>query len=142
MNFQEVATKITKFIFPFFGKSKTIKQIGQEIGTAADNELLILWNSVKGLLIEEYEEATVIDADIEESDVKATIKRKLKKADDTTKASIEKALAQKAATVTKTNTTTITGNNNQVFQDVNNSNIQTHSGTGDNVAGNKTVNHK
>lgn len=141
MNFQTTATKIANFIFPFFGKSKTIKQIGEEIGTAADNELLILWNSVKGLLIEEYETETPIDEDTNINDVTSSIKKKLKKADETTKATIEKALEQKAASTKKTNTINITGNQNQTFQDIQNSTIQTHSGTGDNVGGNKTVNH-
>lgn len=56
-------------------------------------------------------------------------------------------LKEAAAKGIKSNTTTITGNDNQVFQDVSNSKIsidksvtQTHSGTGDNVGKNKIIN--
>lgn len=128
MDIKVVAGKIAGYVIPFFGKSKTVKQISQEIGEAADNELGILWNAVKGWFIKEYEEETPIDNDFEAADIKVLLKQQLKAADDATKAMIEKALAKKDASTTKTNTVTITGNDNQVFQDINNSTINTHSG--------------
>ena len=137
MDIKAVAGKIAGYVIPFFGKSKTIKQISQEIGEAADNELGFLWNAIKGWFIKEYEEETPIDDDFEMEDIKVFLKKQLKEADEATKAMIEKALSKKEAATTKTNTITVTGNSNQVFQDINNSTIQTHSGTSDNVAGNK-----
>lgn len=137
MDIIQAATKITAFFAPFFGKSKTIKKIGTEIGEAADNELSLLWDKVKPWFIEEYEEDKPIDETFEESDIKALLKSHLKNADEATKATIEQALQQKEAATKITNTSTVTGDGNQVFQGINNSTIQTHSGTGDNVAGGK-----
>ena len=94
MDIKAVAGKITDYILPFFKKSKSIKQISQEIGEAADNELGILWNSVKGWFIKEYEEETPIDDSFEAEDIKALIKSELKKADEATKKAIEEALVQ------------------------------------------------
>jgi hypothetical protein len=39
MDIKAAAGKIASYVIPFFGKSKTIKQISQEIGEAADNSL-------------------------------------------------------------------------------------------------------
>jgi hypothetical protein len=139
MDIKVVAGKIAGYVIPFFGKSKTVKQISQEIGEAADNELSILWNSVKGWFIKEYEEETPIDDSFEAEDIKALIKSELKRADDATKAAIEAALSKKEASTTKTNTVNITGDDNQVFQDINDSTIQNNSGSGsgDNVGRDK-----
>lgn len=139
MDIIQTATKITALFAPFFGKSKTIKKIGAEIGEATDTELSLLWDKVKPWFIEEYEEDKPIDETFEESDVKALLKTNLKKADEATKATIEQALQQKEAATKITNTSTVTGKNNQVFQGINNSTIQTHSGTGDNVVGDKKI---
>jgi hypothetical protein len=138
MDIIQTATKIAARFIPFFGKSKTVKQIGTEIGQAADNELSLLWNKVKPWFIKEYEEEKPIDETFEAEDIKALIKAELKKADEATKAAIEKALKQAAAPANN-NTSTITGNNNQVFQGIKDSTIQIHSGTGDNVGGNKNT---
>ena len=119
MDIKAVAGKIAGYVIPFFKKSKTIKQISQEIGDAADNELSILWNAVKGCFIEEYEEETPIDDTFEAEDIKTLIKSELKRADDATKANIEKALEQKSNATTHIQ--------------------QTHTGTGDNVGGDKKV---
>ncbi len=137
MDIIQTATKIATRLVPHFGKSKTIKQISTEIGQAADNELLILWNTVKPWFIKEYDEETPIHETFEDADVKGVVKKQLIKADDATKAAIEQALAQTKTSTKITNTSTITGNNNQVFQGIKDSNIQVHSGTGDNVAGKK-----
>lgn len=119
MDFKAIAAKITARFIPFFGKSKTIKQIGEEIQTAADNELAILWSKVKPWLIEEYEENKPLDEDLEEGDVKALVKKKLKTADEATQSAIENILNQNKTT------THIE---------------QHHSGSGDNVGGNKIIN--
>ena len=79
MDIIQTATKIATRLVPHFGKSKTIKQIGTEIGQAADNELLILWNAVKPWFIKEYEEETPIDETFEAEDVKGIVKKQLKK---------------------------------------------------------------
>ena len=39
MEIKAAAGEIASQIIPFFGKSKTIKQISKEVGEAADNEL-------------------------------------------------------------------------------------------------------
>lgn len=119
MDIIQTATKIAARFIPFFGKSKTIKQIGTEIGEAADNELSLLWNKVKPWFIQAYEEEKPIDETFEAEDIKALVKAELKKADEATKAAIENALKQQ-----NTATTNIT---------------QTHSGTGDNIGGNKNT---
>lgn len=119
MDIIQTATKIAARFIPFFGKPKTVKQIGTEIGEAADNELSLLWNKVKPWFIKEYEEEKPIDESFEVEDIKALVKAELKKADEATKAAIENALKQQ-----NTATTNIT---------------QTHSGTGDNVGGNKNT---
>jgi hypothetical protein len=119
MDIIKTATEIAQRFNPFFGKSKTIKDISTEIGQAADNELAILWSNVKPWFIKEYAEEIPIDDSFEAEDVKSLIKSELKKADEVTKAAIEKALVQTKAT------TNIT---------------QNHSGSGDNVAGDKVVN--
>ena len=120
MDIIQTATEIAKRFIPFFGKSKTIKQISTEIGAAADNELGILWSNVKPWFIQEYQEETPIDETFETEDVKGIVKKQLKKADDATKASIENALAKTKAI------TNI---------------VQNHSGSGDNVAGSKIINN-
>ncbi len=58
-------------------------------------------------------------------------------------AAVQSELKQAGVNITKTNTITITGNANKVYQDISNSTItdnsnnQTHSGTGDNVGRDK-----
>ena len=121
MDIKAVAGKIAGYVIPFFGKSKTIKQISQEIGEAADNELSILWNSVKGWFIEEYDEETPIDDSFEAEDIKVLIKSELKKADDSTKATIENALAQKSSTGSS-----VINNNSKIGQQNINSTVTNH----------------
>jgi hypothetical protein len=58
-------------------------------------------------------------------------------------AAVQSELKQAGVVITKTNTITITGNHNKAYQDISNSTItdnsnnQTHSGTGDNVGRDK-----
>ena len=121
MDLKKIAGDLAAKFIPFFGTSKTIKKIGKEIGDATDNELAILWEKVRPWFIEEYEEETPIDDNFEVTDVKALLKSQLKKADEATKAAIQSALAQ--AKPSKVNIT------------------QNHSGSGDNVAGDKVINN-
>jgi len=57
---------------------------------------------------------------------------------------VDLLLKQAGMQITKTNTINVTGNSNKVFQDIkgnitDNSNTQTHSGTGDNVGRDKII---
>lgn len=120
MDIIQTATQIAAHLMPFFEKSKTIMQIGTEIGQAADSKLAILWNKVKPWFIKAYEEEKPINETFETEDIKALIKAELNQADEETKTAIEQALKQ---------------------QNVVTSNItQTQSGTGHNVAGD-TINN-
>lgn len=58
---------------------------------------------------------------------------------------VKEIQAKTGNTIQKTNTLTVTGNNNKSYQDINNSTItdnsknQHHSGTGDNIGGDKKI---
>lgn len=140
MDIIATAAKISERLLPFFLKSKTIAQIGKEIGEATDTELGLLWKKVKPWFIEEYKEEKPLDDTFEKEDVKGVVKKGLKTADEETKTAIEETLKklEERQPIVK-NTAHITGNNNIVNQGVSNSNIQIHTGTGDNVQGDKKM---
>jgi hypothetical protein len=140
MDIITTASKIGERLLPFFLKSKTITQIGKEIGEATDTELSLLWKKVKPWFIEEYEEEKPLDDTFEKEDVKGVVKKGLKNTDDDTKNAIDELLKklEERQPVTK-NTATVKGNNNIVNQGISNSDIQIHTGTGDNIKGDKKV---
>lgn len=140
MDIIATAAKIAERFLLFFLKSKTIAQIGKEIGEATDTELGLLWKKVKPWFIEEYEEEKPLDDTFEKEDVKGVVKRALNKADDDTKSAIDALLKKlEERQPTTQNKVKVEGNNNIVNQGISNSNIQIHTGTGDNVQGDKKV---
>jgi hypothetical protein len=119
MDIITTATKIGERLLPFFFKSKTITQIGKEIGEATDTELSLLWKKVKPWFIEEYEEEKPLDDTFEKEDVKGVVKKGLKNADDDTKNAIDELLEKLEANQTNSgNTAKVKGNDNIVIQGV------------------------
>lgn len=119
MDIIATATKIGERLLPFFLKSKTITQIGKEIGEATDTELGLLWKKVKPWFIEEYGEEKPLGDTFENEDVKGVVKKGLKNADDDTKKVIDELLKKLNAGQTNSgNTATVTGTGNVVIQGV------------------------
>ena len=119
MDIIATAAKIAERFLPFFLKSKTIAQIGKEIGEATDTELGLLWKKVKPWFIEEYEEEKPLNDTFEKEDVKGVVKRALNKADDDTKNAITELLKKLEAGQTNSgNTATVTGSGNFIFQGI------------------------
>lgn len=130
MNFTELAAKATKYVFPFLKKNKAVSQITKEIGEATNTSLIELWDWIKPIFIEEFEEE---DENKEnESVITHEIKKKLKKAESSQQQQflqLIKQLEEDAANnrLPKQNTIKIKGNNNIAIQDAYNSQININS---------------
>lgn len=141
MDILATAKKIADRLLPFFFKSKTITQIGKDIGEATDTELGLLWKKVKPWFIEEYEAEKPLDETFEKDDVKATLKKGLKNADADMQNAIAEILKNLEQSKISSNNATATGTSNIIIQDTKDSNIQIHTGTGDNIKGDKKTYH-
>lgn len=140
MDILTTAAKIGERLLPFFLKSKTIAQIGKDIGEATDTELGLLWEKVKPWFIKEYEEEKPLDDTFENEDVKGVVKKGLKTSDGDTKSAIEDLLKKlEERQPTARNTAHVKGDNNIVNQGISNSQIQIHTGTGDSIHGDKKI---
>lgn len=77
MEFLSIASGILSILNPVLKKSKSIQQISSEIAEAADTTVHEIWQSVKPIFIEEFEEEGALTEDVEETKV---VERELKKA--------------------------------------------------------------
>lgn len=129
------------------GKEVTVATLGAGGGEIVKD----IYNQVKGVFSKEKVGQLVlkgVEQNPDNTDFQAEFNEYLQTAlesDETLKAVFEKLIEKyvqkenKEAVQQTINTLSITGNNNQTFQNVQNSTIitQTHSGTGDNVGGSK-----
>lgn len=140
MDIIAAATNIGTRLFPFFFSSKNITQISTSISETSDSELCLLWETVNPWFIEEYGVDKPLGDTFEMEDIKSVVKRGLKNADDQTQTAIAELLKQlETRQPGSRNTVKVKGDNNIVNQGISNSNIQIHTGTGDNIQGDKKV---
>jgi hypothetical protein len=101
MTAKEITTKIWATVFPIM-KLEAVGTIKEELTEATNTSILELWDKVKPLFIEEFED---VKADLKDEDAQGAARTKIKKAlsqDDNLKAEIEKLLAKVEAKSTKT----------------------------------------
>ena len=72
-DYKILAGSALKYVLPYLSKNKAIKQISSEINEAANTSLIDLWDNIKHIFIEEFEEN---DPDLEEPKI---VEREIKK---------------------------------------------------------------
>lgn len=84
MDFITLSKGIVSTLLPFLKKSKSVEKITNDIKEAADTSLSELWNKVKPIFIEEFEEnQNELSEDVENEDVVGhVLKKTLKKDED------------------------------------------------------------
>ena len=124
MDIINIAKAAVQFVFPFIAKNKAVQQITEDITKASNTSLLELWEWMKPLFIEEFEKNGELEEDAtNEAIVEREVKKKVQKADESERAKLKALLEQLQSDeaqgkLPKTNTISVTGNQNVVFQDV------------------------
>ena len=134
MGITTLAIEAAKFILPFLAKNKAVKQITHEVKEVANNSLSEIWNWIKPVFVEEFEDENGLDPDVENSSVvEREIKKKLKGTDT---ADLEKLYAlieqlkkdEKEGRLPTLNKMKIKGDKNIGIQDVSDSQIDIQTG--------------
>ncbi len=84
INFSELTSKVTNLLLPFLRKNKVISKINEDFKEAGSTSLLELWEKIKPIFIEEFEEENgELDQDvINEAILRRELKKKLKGNED------------------------------------------------------------
>lgn len=78
MDISKLSKEVAKFIFPFLAKNKAVSKITEDIKEASNTSLIGLWNWIKPIFIEEFEDENGLDSDVENvSIVEREIKKKI-----------------------------------------------------------------
>lgn len=94
MDIKTIATTTAALLGPLLKKSKSVKNITEEIGSAADNTLKGIWDTVKGIFVEEFEEEGVLNEYAKKTEVvEFTLSKKLEKEKEL-KIQLEKLLSK------------------------------------------------
>lgn len=124
MTAKEITTKWWKTIFPIV-KLEAAETIKDELADATNTSILELWEKVKPLFIEEFED---VKADLEDEDAQGAARTKIKKAleqDENLKTEIETLLAKTDAASSNQGGITV---NNRGAEIKNQTNIDTNHG--------------
>ncbi len=133
MDISILTKSVVKYIFPFIAKNKTIKKIGEEISEAANNSLDELWEKVKPIFIEEYEEDGVLNEYVEsqisiEKDIHKMLKKASQEDVDTIAKTCEQLDQDEASGKLKSLNINVSGDDNIVITDTTNSQININQG--------------
>ena len=146
MEITTIAKYAAQFIVPFLAKNKAIKKIGQEVKEVANTSLLNLWNWMKPIFVDEFEDEDGLNPDVENEPI---VEREIKKKLESTEApELEKLSAlieqltkdQAEGRLPKINEASITGDGNILIQDVENSEINIQKGDVKNQKADKIYN--
>jgi hypothetical protein len=124
MDATTIAKETVKFLLPFIAKNKAVKKITSDISEASSTSLLELWEWMKPLFIEEFEQDGELEEDAtNEAIVAREVKKKVAKADASELAKLQQLLTQLQSDeaqgkLPKTNTINVTGNQNITLMDV------------------------
>ncbi len=89
MDIKTIAATTFSSLLPFLKKSKSIQQVSKEVSAAADTTLGTLWEKVKPIFIEEFEEETELSEDVVKEDAVLYVLKKILKKNEALKQELE-----------------------------------------------------
>lgn len=146
MEIATIATYAARFMLPYLAKSKTVKQITKEVKEVTNASLLKLWDWMKPIFIEGFENDNGLDPEVEkEPIVEKEVIKKLENIDskelEKLSAILEQLVKDEAeGRLPKINKANIGGDGNTVIQDVTNSEIKIQHGAVTNQKADKIYN--